>query len=44
MDNDAKLIMLRLELFAAMQTLQGQELAEFWKLIDDVNLCRAEAL
>jgi len=42
MGKEEKLIMLRMELFAAMKTLQGDELAEFWKLIDDVNSCRAE--
>jgi len=44
MNNETKLALLRVQLFTAMQELRGTELAEFWKLIDDVNACRAEAL
>lgn len=40
MSSDGKLMMLRIQLFAAMQQLEGDELAEFWKLIDDLNECR----
>lgn len=44
MNNAAKLALLRVQLFTAMQELRGAELADFWKLIDDVMMCRAEAL
>lgn len=37
---DWRLIVLRAELFAAMQELRGDDLREFWKLIDDVVACR----
>lgn len=37
---EGKLMLLRVQLFTAMQTLRGEELEEFWALIDDVNLSR----
>jgi hypothetical protein len=38
----SKMALLRIQLFTAMQQLEGEDLAEFWKLIDDVNACRKE--
>jgi hypothetical protein len=34
------LLELRVMLFGAMQTLDEEMLVEFWKLIDDVTMCR----
>lgn len=34
------LIQLRVQLFGAAQTLRGQNLADFWALIDDINAIR----
>lgn len=33
---DPRLIHLRMELYAAAQTLKGEDLEEFWKLIDEI--------
>ncbi len=38
--SEFKLMLLRLQLFTAMEMLSGDELAEFWKLIDEVEACR----
>jgi hypothetical protein len=38
--SDYKLALLRLQLFTALQMLQGEDLDEFWKLIDEVSQCR----
>lgn len=35
-----RLMILRVELFAAAQVLKGEPLKEFWKLIDDINSIR----
>ncbi len=32
--------MLRIQLFTAMQELHGEELAQFWALVDEVLACR----
>jgi hypothetical protein len=40
MTNPEKLMMLRTELFNAVQKLEGDELAEFWKIMDDLNSMR----
>ncbi len=40
MSNEARLILLRVQVFTAMQQLSGGDLAEFWRLIDDVSACR----
>lgn len=37
---DPRLLRLRVELLTAAQTLQGEDLAEFWKLIDDLLAIR----
>ncbi len=37
---DARLIRLRVELFTAPQILKGDDLEEFWKLIDEVRSIR----
>lgn len=39
MDNEEKLALLRVQLFTAMQQLQGDELDAFWELIRDVQAC-----
>lgn len=36
----AKLMLLRVQLFTAMQTLEGKELDDFWKLLEEVQACR----
>lgn len=38
---EAKLAMLRLQLYTAMQSLQGEALVQFWKLIDEVQSVRS---
>ena len=38
--NQEKLLLLRVQLFTAMQQLTGQDLEEFWNLIDEVRSCR----
>lgn len=38
--NAAKLALLRVQCFTAIQELKGDNLAEFWRLIDDLNACR----
>lgn len=35
-----KLMLLRVQLYGAMQTLKDQDLAEFWKLMDEIQDCR----
>lgn len=40
MDNQAKLMLLRTQLFTAAQTLTGGDLAVFWSMIDDVQAVR----
>jgi hypothetical protein len=40
MTNPEKLMTLRTELFNAVQKLEGDELAEFWKIMDDLNSMR----
>lgn len=37
---DPRLIRLRVELFSAAQTLRGDDLREFWTLIDEVSAIR----
>ena len=37
---DSRLVLLRVQLFTAMQQLKGDDLAEFWSLIDDLQACR----
>ena len=37
---DMRLMRLRLELFTAAQSLEGESLKEFWALIDDVAAVR----
>jgi hypothetical protein len=39
-DTEYKLALLRIQLFTAMQTLEGENLAEFWKMIDDLQATR----
>lgn len=38
--NEAKLALLRVQLFTAMQQLAGDELSQFWNIVDDINACR----
>jgi hypothetical protein len=38
--SDFKLAFLRIQLFTALQMLQGEDLEKFWQLIDEVNQCR----
>ena len=38
---DPRLVRLRVELFTAAQSFRGEDLREFWKLIDDVSSIRA---
>lgn len=38
--DDPRLIRLRMELMTAPQTLQGHDLEEFWKIIDDLQALR----
>lgn len=38
---DTRLALLRVQVFTAMQQLHGEDLAEFWQIIDDVSACRA---
>jgi hypothetical protein len=40
MTDNEKLLVLKIQLFTAMQTLKDADLAEFWQMIDDVNACR----
>jgi hypothetical protein len=35
-----KMAFLRVQLWSAMQMLEGEELAEFWKMIDELQACR----
>lgn len=35
-DEERKLALLRVQLYTAMQSLKGDGLAEFWKLIDEI--------
>lgn len=44
MGNDARLALLRVQVFTAMQQLSGDDLTEFWRLIDDVSACRPPAV
>lgn len=37
----ALVIRLRIEMLSAAKALQGELLAEFWKLVDDLNALRA---
>jgi hypothetical protein len=37
MSNEMKLALLRVQLYTAAQQLQGDELAEFWRLIDEIS-------
>lgn len=37
---EAKVMLLRVQLYTAMQTLRGDELDAFWTLIDEINLVR----
>jgi hypothetical protein len=34
---EAKMMMLRSQLYVAMQTLKGDRLEEFWKLLEEVQ-------
>jgi hypothetical protein len=36
MEEDRALMLLRVQLFGAMQTLKGEKLREFWGLIDEI--------
>src|SRR5512146_944429 len=38
--NEAKLALLRIQLFTAMQQLTGDDLSQFWHIVDDINACR----
>jgi len=40
MNDQEKLMLLRIQLFSAMQMLKGTDLEDFWKLIDEVNQSR----
>lgn len=40
MGNAEKLVMLRVQLFTAMQTLRGEDLKDFWELIGEIQKCR----
>lgn len=40
MTDEQKLMLLRMQLFTAMQQLKGGLLSDFWKLIDEVQQCR----
>jgi hypothetical protein len=40
MGNEVRLALLRVQLFTAMQQLAGDDLADFWRMIDDVQACR----
>lgn len=40
MENQEKLMMLRVQLYTAMQILKGTDLEDFWKLIDEINQSR----
>jgi hypothetical protein len=35
-----QLMLLRVQLYGAMQTLKGDALREFWQLIDEINTSR----
>jgi hypothetical protein len=35
-----KMAFLRIQLWSAMQMLEGEELEEFWKMIDELQACR----
>ena len=35
-NNEEKLMLLRVNLYGAMQLLKGEELEEFWALIDEI--------
>lgn len=37
MDTDSRLLILRAELYAAVQTLKGKDAIEFWKLINEIH-------
>lgn len=37
---DPRLLVLRVQLYAAAQTLRGEDLAEFWDLIDEVLMIK----
>lgn len=41
---NVKLMMLRVQLFTAMQELKGDELAEFWQLIEEISMCKPETV
>lgn len=40
LSNESKLVLLRVQLFTAMQQLEGEELKQFWELMDYVEACR----
>ena len=40
---DQRVMLLRLQLFGAIHELSGEDAAEFWSLIDDVQACRPES-
>jgi len=40
--NSVKLAMLRVQLWTAIQQLKGEELAEFWAMIDELSAARAD--
>jgi len=40
MDDTEKLVLLRIELYSAAQTLKGKEAKEFWALLDEVQSIR----
>ena len=37
MNNREKLMLLRVQLYSAMQILKGKDLEDFWILIDEIN-------
>lgn len=37
MSDDPRLVLLRVQLYTAMQTLKGDDLDEFWALIDEIK-------
>jgi len=40
MENEEKLALLRINLYAAAQALKGEEADQFWQLIDEIVVLR----